>query len=118
MPAKDPDEVLSGLYRDFICQQVETADVQKEKKAFLKAHFAPEPLLFLRPVFLLPLALAVALLVVFPWHKPLDFQPLASKPGVDVLRASSREGSVMVYQKTYQDTPVTIIWVFPTGGHS
>jgi len=37
-------------------------------------------------------------------------------PPVYVKRASSRTGNVMVYQKTMDQTPVTIIWVFP-GGH-
>ena len=38
------------------------------------------------------------------------------KPRVIVKRVSSRVGATMVYQKTYRNTPVTIIWVFNQGG--
>lgn len=38
------------------------------------------------------------------------------KPRVIVKRVSSRVGPTMVYQKTYRNTPVTIIWVFNQGG--
>lgn len=34
-------------------------------------------------------------------------------PGVKVNKVSSKVGSVMVYQKTYQEAPITIVWVFP-----
>ncbi len=37
------------------------------------------------------------------------------RPRVEVKRVSSNMGPTMVYQKTYQNTPVTIVWVF-TGG--
>ncbi len=39
------------------------------------------------------------------------------RPRVEVKRVSSNVGPTMVYQKTYQNTPVTIVWVF-TGGKS
>ncbi len=35
---------------------------------------------------------------------------------VKVTRVSSDVGSAMVYQKNYQDNPVTIVWVFTGGG--
>ena len=34
---------------------------------------------------------------------------------VKVTRISSDTGSTMVYQKTYRDSPVTVVWVFPKG---
>lgn len=37
-------------------------------------------------------------------------------PRVQVKRVSSRVGPTMVYQRSYQDVPVTIIWVFKGGG--
>lgn len=39
------------------------------------------------------------------------------KPRVEVKRVSSRVGPTMVYQRSYQEVPVTIIWVFKGGGH-
>lgn len=39
------------------------------------------------------------------------------KPRVEVKRVSSRVGPTMVYQRSYRDVPVTIIWVFKGGGH-
>ncbi len=34
------------------------------------------------------------------------------RPAVVVKRISSRAGSTLVYQKSYQGTPITIVWVF------
>ncbi len=38
------------------------------------------------------------------------------KPRVVVKRVSSQMGPTMVYQRSYQDVPVTIVWVFSNGG--
>ena len=112
MPAHESDEALGRLYRDFLNQRVNAAEAKKEKKAFLRAHFAPEPLSIFRPVFFLPATLIAILLAVFLAPRFFDCQPAPLKPAVKVLRASSHEGPVMVYQKNYHDVPVTIVWVF------
>lgn len=39
------------------------------------------------------------------------------KPRVVVKRVASRKGPTMVYQRSYRDVPVTIVWVFTGGGN-
>ncbi|HXV28532.1 MAG TPA: hypothetical protein VD913_06150 [bacterium] len=67
---------------------------------------------------------APAVPFVIPVTLPPRIHPLAEIPVVpaalpvhptlvDVRWATSRVGSTMVYQKQFQDVPVTIIWVFP-----
>jgi len=41
----------------------------------------------------------------------------ADHSSVNVRRATSRVGQVMVYQKVYQDVPLTVVWVFTGGNH-
>ena len=116
MPANDPDQKISRLYRDLLNDEVRRPEVRREKKAFLQAHFEVPPFWFLRPAFFVPAFLALAATVMFQWQRPFNAVSEA-RPPVHVLRAASHEGPVMIYQKTYQDAPVTIIWVFPAGGH-
>ncbi|OGW77993.1 MAG: hypothetical protein A2Z83_02855 [Omnitrophica bacterium GWA2_52_8] len=40
---------------------------------------------------------------------------LPAIPAVDVRRVVSHAGPVVVYQKSFQDHPITVIWVFPRG---
>ena len=138
------DDEVQAAYKDFLQHEIHRPEVRQDKKLFLAAYFkAPHPLM-LRPGFMIPaIGIAGILATILLWkypaieEKPIMLQreevpakivaeplpsslvlPARPKPSlVEVRRATSRVGSIMVYQKRYHDVPITIIWVFP-GGNS
>lgn len=128
------DQKIKQAYQDLIRSEISRAEIQEEKKAFLEAHFRQEPVFWVRPGFFVPaLAMAAILLAFVFFQKPVEME--RTKPytkhamfvtqgrngkqtaTVEVKRLSSTVGPTMVYQKTNQDTSVTVVWVFKPGLH-
>jgi len=125
---KNDNEWVSRVYRNYLESKIDRCELGKEKKAFIKEHFPPEPLFIFRPPVWVP-ALSVLVFSFAVWLMPQlqspvlklnvsQVQPTASAEEfeihpVDVKRAASRVGTVMVYQKLYKENPITIVWVFP-----
>ncbi len=133
MKQNDESDYLS-LYKSLLRQEVRSEKVQFHKQAFLKEHFAAQPLVIFQPLFWMP-ALTILLSVTFLLGIEMRIYPVAKPatilqqesleasteetrggPRIRVKRLSSRVGPTLVYQKSINDLPVTIIWVFPKGG--
>ena len=128
------DRKVRQLFRETIRQETKRPEVRQAKRDFIREHFeAPRPF-FYRPTVMVPsLALLGLLLLVLVFPRPLrdgvPVTPLATDgylrvleqsvetavPSVQVKRVTSHVGPTLVYQKLYQDTPITIVWVFHGG---
>ena len=129
---------MKKIVRNYIKQEVSDPEIQVDKKLFIETHF-PRQGIWLRPSFVFVPALSTLIialgiivgprLVSEPQLVPqtrtvqqaeavLQDSSVYQVHPVDVIRASSRVGNVMVYQKLYKDNPMTIVWVFPTAGGS
>lgn len=115
----NPSNESGKLFRDLIQAELKSGQIAQAKKEFVRAHFGPPTPVFLRPA-TLGLALGfVALLIML-----LRFEFLAPKPvteslvlprsgaRVQVQSVSSDVGSAMVYQKSFSEGPLTVVWVF------
>ena len=109
---KDLENKLKYIYRDYVAGEVSRPEVRQAKKNLIASHFNPKPAIAFDVTFALSaMVLGVAFLMCF-YFKPVPtkaFQP------VEVKRVASRVGPTMVYQKNYQDVPITIVWVFAGG---
>ena len=140
MNSQDNEKIIKEFYKKYIDQEVNRPEIDREKKEFIKNHFQSEaPFFLFRPAVMagaLSFAGVILLLFVFPhklnYHaetqvannkveklidsiKPapvLSPVPLGPLPLVQVKEATSEVGPVMVYQKMYKDSPVTVVWVF------
>ena len=132
---------IGELYRDYLKRETARPELAREKKEFIARHFEEQPVAALRPAAFAP-ALSLVLLMaalIFLQRSALQTKMLETRPeaaytftepvvpfppsamtatppsqipSVVVKRISSRVGSTLVYQKPYQETPITIIWVF------
>jgi hypothetical protein len=131
---------LLQLYRDGLNAEIRSPQTQREKRNFIKLYFQEAPLTPSR-IFGFASGMALASLVVFvlvfyQQPEPLEVTtpkapqsaPLAPQsvpviatekpkeiqgPSVEIKSLTSGVGPTMVYQKMYNHTPMTIIWVFP-----
>lgn len=131
------DEKLDQIYRSYIEDELKTPAVQEAKERFLKENFsgAPAgifsgfgiPAIAFATLFLLAGILAIPSkqnFVSVPKQAPITkaVQPLEAKSiiretfpalpaAVHVESVSSQVGPTMIYQKTYPDVDVTVVWV-------
>lgn len=119
---------MKKIYRNYIKNIVSDPEVQTDKKLFMETHF-PRQSVWFRPSFIFVPALSaliIALGIVIGPNMISERQEtnvlIEDAPAVfqihpvGVKRASSRVGNIMVYQKLYNEDPMTIVWVFPTSG--
>ena len=131
----DSEKELKILFRDYMAQELRSREVDQAKKAFIREHFSGGSSLIFRPVFILPaLSLIFLVVLIFQIQRPavksvaeplqkvilekqISEPILEIPPGLEVKvrEVSSDVGSPMVYQKSYHDVPITVVWVF-TGG--
>ena len=133
---------LKQYYKNYLHDELSLPEVGEAKKQFVRRHFQPSARFF-TVEFGVP-ALCLILLFVFFHHiqpqylnyrvpsreevtaaapveavEPLPASLLAGEPvsnePVIVKRVSSRIGPTLIYQKSHQGVPVTIIWVFEGG---
>ncbi len=113
----------AGFYRNYLEREIIRPEIRLEKEKFIRTHFWKEPALFLTltPGFTVP---ALCLTLVFcafllfqapPTPNPFGRAAVFQKPQVEVRRAASKTGAIMVYQKVYNGAPFTIVWVFSGG---
>ena len=137
----DEEKWIREAYQGYLSRELSRPEVFREKAAFIETYFSAEPSFVLEWGFSFS-ALALALLVTCFFHletifKPIEPQeipftakmiavekpapsvvrlpiegPVQKRPQIEVKRASSQTGTVMVYQKVYNDMPFTIVWVF------
>lgn len=126
-----------NLLKSYFEQEINHSDVQKAKKAFIhkSEKLFSEPSLHWIPMISVS-SIAAACLIAVVWFYPTTFLPqpkpeptvLMSSPTVPdgseeviltpdehavvVKRLTSSVGPTMIYQKMYQDHPLTVIWVF------
>jgi len=111
---------LREVYQNYLRRELRQPEIRLAKKEFLNTYFPKETPVWLRPQVLAPtLALLVILLIITYYHPseiPVSPGPELAPARVEVRRVGSGVGPTLVYQKVYQDVPVTIVWVF-TGGN-
>ncbi len=139
----DEEKNFKKNYREMLEDELDWSDIRREKARFIETHFVAQPFFLFRPAVLVPalsfcLVFAVSLLMVpEPVQVPenaalvqtLDApgQPAAKTavespsapvlpPHVRVNKLTSDVGSTMIYQDRMDDTPLTVLWVFPSGG--
>lgn len=129
------EELVSKIYRKGISDELHRAELYRDKKAFIRRYFGEEPALSLRPVQFVPalsLLACLYLLIFFqqpvaqketlemslgtPYtHQEMGGPPPEAldleRPAVEVKRLTSSVGPTVVYQKVYQDVPITVVWV-------
>ena len=123
---------VKDIFKQYMAEELGNSEINRAKKKLIREHFSQPPAFVFRPVILIPLlSFAAAFILILQMYKPVPkpaVEPLRTvsveKPvletipiipqGLDVKvrEASSEVGATMVYQKAYQDAPVTIIWVF------
>jgi len=131
-------------YREMIESEIDWAEIRRDKSNFVESHFAPQPFFLFRPLVYVPalsfcLVLALAL-VVAPEHAHMPDAQVAVQtteapavgdapaaavpaekvevlpPNVMVKSVSSDVGTTMIYQQRIDETPLTVVWVFPNDG--
>ena len=128
----DEESTVKQVFKRYMAEELGSPEIRRAKRKLIDEHFGQPPVFIFRPVFLVPaLSLIFTIMLIFQMHKP------AVKPATEPLRAmsvekpvseiipsiskglevkvsevSSEVGAAMVYQKTYQNAPVTVIWVF------
>ena len=142
----EPDEITKQYRKDMAAEMArpEVDASRKELLAFFEAPAASPFLGILSPGFWSPAAVLMAVLFVFhqmqaqvspimgpsePIYQsmatlhneaapvPVEIpEPVIEPPRVVVKRVSSQMGPTLVYQRTYHETPVTIVWIFPGTG--
>ncbi|MDP3921107.1 MAG: hypothetical protein Q8R76_09935 [Candidatus Omnitrophota bacterium] len=124
MKEYEHDSKLTAIYRDWFASEISDEEIAREKRAFIAAHFSEAPVAVLQPVMMVP---AMCLFAFFAWFG-LQFMRLPEAPHAakaltqdrkwqepaEVRRLTSEVGPTLVYQKSYQEKPITIIWVFQT----
>lgn len=116
---------IKEIYREHLRRELARPELAREKSEFIARHFEEEPLAALSPAAFAPalglIVLLVALVFLQPQAVPIKTKTLETRleaaytlSEVAVKRLSSRMGSTLVYQKSYQETPITIVWVFVT----
>ena len=122
MNGNEADSKLTEIYRDWFSNEISTEEIAREKRAFICEHFSEVSVAVLRPVMMVP---AMCLFAFFAWLG-LQFMPLPKVPHAakvlthdrkwqepaEVRRLTSEVGPTLVFQKAYQEKPITIIWVF------
>ena len=142
------EEKIGSAVRDFLAAEVDTAEIEREKRQLISRYFGERPTLVFRPRMFVPVLGIAAIFVIFSYfwvlpkkgvelkqsevaqlHLPV---PMAAPelavsgapapapvPGAVlapvVKRLSSDVGPTLVYQKTFQKAPITIVWVFAGG---
>ena len=118
------EKELTKIYRDWMKKELTRPELAREKKDFVSAHFREE----VPSVPLGSFAPALALLIfcfILIKVQPIILPPVAytdrqkipddetfAHPAVEVKRVTSKVGTTMVYQKTYEGKLITIVWVF------
>ena len=136
----EDEHQIGGLYREHLKRELARPELAREKREFIARHFEGGPLAALSPAAFAPALSLVVLLVALVFlqqgvpekTKTMETRPEAAytlsesilplpasattavrdERPVVVKRLSSRAGSTLVYQKSYQETPITIVWVF------
>ena len=127
------------LYRAGMRDEIASADVARDKREFIARHFGEEAVFQLRPVHFVPafsVMACLALLILLgqpPGKELLEMKSEPSytysemtlvpeesavpieRPTVEVKRLTSQVGPTAIYQKVFKETPITIVWVFPSG---
>ena len=131
----DDESRVKQIFKQYMTEELGSPEICRAKKKLIDQHFSQPPIFIFRPVFLVPaLSLIFTIMLIFQMHKPavkpvteslrtvsvekpvLETTPYIPKGlEVKVSEVSSEVGAAMVFQKTYQNAPVTVIWVF-TGG--
>ena len=126
------ENAVKNIFRRYIAEELKSPEVREAKETFIREHFNQPQVLIFRPVVLVPvLSLALVFVLVFQMQKPVvkptvqlpeavsvqkpileTIPAIPAKSEVKVREAFSEVGATMVYQKSYQDAPITIIWVF------
>lgn len=139
---ENDERQIRELYREHLKRELARPEVAHEKKEFIARCFEERPVAVLSPAAFAPALSLVALFIVLvflqqpmlptkslesvpegaytlsesvvPYPPSAMTAPPDEKPSVVVKRITSRMGSTLVYQKSYQETPITIVWVFAT----
>lgn len=142
MSASDLDKEITRYYRELMREELSQPEVKAGKDKLL-ALYSPQPSWAgtgaMSWAFLVGICLIGVLVYPYFVEKPVEKaltppqslvkssasrpeQPAAKAkkpksvyPQVKVKKATSKAGSVLVYQKMYQKEPFTIVWVFPGG---
>lgn len=133
MNKKNKDSVFIEAYRDFIRAEIVSPEARAVKKEILKEYRTGLNGWSVGLIFGLSLAVLGLLAFAFLtfqqrakaqkeeeaaelFGKPnfVLSEPLGQNP-VKIKRLTSRQGSVMVYQRSVQNSPVTVIWAFKGG---
>ncbi len=114
------EKFVRKIYREYVQDIAGDPLVRQEKRSFLARYFEPVEVHLGFGSFV-PAACVLALFFVLIFSQmPYTFQQQTAvptkifHPSVEVKRSTSRIGQIMIYQKSYQDHPITIIWVFPS----
>ncbi|HTL48906.1 MAG TPA: hypothetical protein VL688_12670 [Verrucomicrobiae bacterium] len=138
---ENENQPVSKLYKEMMTRDLREVDLAEEKRLFIARHFEEAPAFVFRPELLVPAGAfafcALLLMRVWPLSAPLPAAPeqtarvaaeqaSAAAPAaeavpaedpmahrVSVERVSSDTGIPVVFQKTIDNSPVTIIWVIP-----
>lgn len=118
----NPSNESGKLFRDLIQAELKSGQIAQAKKEFIRAHFGMPMPVFLRPIALGFTLGFVALLIMLLRFEFLTPKPVAVEPTslvlprsgarVHVQSVSSDVGSAMVYQKSFSEGPLTVVWVF------
>jgi len=122
------------IYKIYIQNEISHPEFVQNRDRFIKIHWDDKKR-FIFPAFpafgfSLPVFILIALLAAYVFRVPAktskapppeigDVLTNGVSPykihenNVSVMRVSSKAGPTMVYQKMYDDVPLTIVWVFP-----
>jgi len=141
---KDHEDKIKNLFTQHMQREMNRPDIKLQKKRFIRDHFQPAPVIpfaWSVPALAFCLMLGFLLKVQAPLMEPTSAEPkvpsalsetileqniqenqktetedLVMNP-VKVKKITSKMGTPMVYQRTENEVPLTIVWVFvPTGG--
>lgn len=125
------EKIVKNTFRDYISREVSRPQIQEDKKNFLQSFYQPQP--FFEISWMIPAGVLAAVFVFFlnltpsPWPSPPkgrgdseahDSAQIYKKQRVIVKRVASQTGPTLIYQRSFRNIPVTVIWVFPGGGPS
>ncbi len=138
----EENDSLKLIYRRYLSEELSRPEIQSHKKKLLDFFYVPAAPVFslFHAPFLVPAIMLLGIFVLFyqiqsatqlskgpalPIYQDFaEAKPLPDpvknhmKPRVVVKRVSSRMGPTLVYQRSYREVPVTIVWVFAPGGGS
>ena len=136
------EKLVKNTFRDYISREVSRPQIQEDKKKLLQSFYQPQP--FFEIGWMIPAGALAAVFVLFlnlnlqkslVAHSPKTFSNVTAafgepelapenprqtykKPRVIVKRVASQIGPTLIYQRSFRNIPVTVIWVFPGGGPS